>query len=103
MRSGPILAQNLHCSWNAALGAQTLYALRDIERGEELTISYLPTLERPRAARYVPSPSRGDAGSRTEAAAKRGRVWRCRAVPHRLESRRRAGLGWPAQLPHLVG
>lgn len=42
---------NLHCSWNAALGAQTLHALRDIESGEELTISYLPTLERPRAVR----------------------------------------------------
>jgi len=42
---------NLHCSWSATLGAQTLHALRDIDIGEELTISYLPTLERPRAVR----------------------------------------------------
>lgn len=42
---------NLHCSWNAALGAQTIYALRDIACGTELTVSYLPTLEEPRAVR----------------------------------------------------
>ena len=42
---------NLHCHWNATLGAQTVYALCDIEQGEELTVSYLPTLERPRATR----------------------------------------------------
>ena len=42
---------NLHCSWNASLGAQTVYALCDIESGTELTVSYLPTLEQPRDAR----------------------------------------------------
>lgn len=42
---------NLHCSWNAALGQQTVHALCDIESGAELTVSYLPTLEQPRAAR----------------------------------------------------
>jgi hypothetical protein len=42
---------NLHCSWNAALGRQTVYALCDIESGQELTVSYLPTLERPRETR----------------------------------------------------
>ena len=42
---------NLHCSWNAALGAQTVYALCDIECGAELTVSYLPTLEQSRAVR----------------------------------------------------
>ena len=42
---------NLHCSWNAALGAQTVYALCDIESGAELTVSYLPTLEHPRVHR----------------------------------------------------
>ena len=42
---------NLHCAWNAQLGAQTVYALCDIESGTELTVSYLPTLEQPRDAR----------------------------------------------------
>ena len=42
---------NLHCSWNEALGSQTVYALCDIESGAELTVSYLPTLEESREAR----------------------------------------------------
>ena len=44
---------NLHCAWNSMLGKQTVFALRDISEGEELTVSYLGDLEQTRAERQA--------------------------------------------------
>ena len=33
---------NSHCAWNARLHKETIHALVDIERGSEITVSYLP-------------------------------------------------------------
>lgn len=35
---------NAQATWNGSIGQETLHALRDIEDGEEITISYLGSL-----------------------------------------------------------
>lgn len=35
---------NAHFSWNANIGRETVHAVRDIRKGEEITISYLPAI-----------------------------------------------------------
>ena len=42
---------NVHGAWNATRRRQTMFALRDIERGEQLLVSYLAVLDQPRDAR----------------------------------------------------
>ena len=44
-------APNVHGCWNPACGRQTMYALRDIQRGDELQVSYLGRLDLPRCDR----------------------------------------------------
>jgi hypothetical protein len=42
---------NVHGAWNPTRRRQTMFALRDIERGEQLLVSYLAVLDQPRDAR----------------------------------------------------
>jgi hypothetical protein len=44
-------APNVHGAWNTILRCQTLYALRDIHEGEELTVSYLGSVDQERSQR----------------------------------------------------
>lgn len=46
-------APNCHHEWNAALGMETVHAIRPIRKGEELSISYLLPAGRPRAERQA--------------------------------------------------
>lgn len=46
---------NAYADWNKAIGCQTIHALRDIEKGEEITISYddvSPSYQRRKAFKY---------------------------------------------------
>ena len=38
--------QNAHNTWNRKLGQLTIHAIRDIDEGDEITITYLPTWDR---------------------------------------------------------
>lgn len=42
---------NVHCAWNGRLKRQTIHALRDIAKGEELVVNYLAELAMPTEAR----------------------------------------------------
>ena len=46
-------APNSHYEWNASLGMETVHALRDIARDEEISISYLEPVGEERAARQL--------------------------------------------------